>query len=278
MSKRLKWLSLFVLVLVMIGLILASCGGSETESTTGTNDNEESSDTHEHVWGEWNITREPTCEKKGYRNRTCSECEKIEREELEPTGHVFGEWETVTENTCTDAGEKKRVCTVCEFCETEEIEAKGHSFGKPVQTAAPTCDEDGANKKVCKTCKYEEIEVIPATGHTYVDYVCSVCNTVTPEKAVQTVKIANTSLLLPLDTNVKLDVQVYPTDALYTSVTYTIDERNNSCGATITEDGVLSCTKVGSVRVRVTRDTIHSPPSPSRTKIWRTCPRCVSSS
>ena len=33
-------------------------------------------------------------------------------------------------------------------------------------------------------------------------------------------------------------MQIYPADALYTNVTYTIDERNNSCGATITEDGV----------------------------------------
>ena len=258
MLKRLKWMSL--LVLVFVCLIMASCSNNTTNTpnTPDNTDSGQSSTTHQHTWGEWNTVQDATCENKGYKTKTCSGCSKTEREDIDAKGHSFSEWETVTESTCTVEGQKKRVCPSCNTEETEVIAAIGHSFGESVQTIAPNCTDDGESKKICTVCEHEEIEVIPANGHNYVDYICSVCKAVVAEKAVQTVKIANTSLLLPLNTPVKLDVQVYPTDALYTSVTYTIDERNNSCGATITEDGVLSCTQLGSVRIRVTVDNVSS--------------------
>lgn len=258
MLKRLKWMSL--LVLVFVCLIMASCTNDtiNTPNTPDNTDSGQSSTTHQHTWGEWSTIQDATCENKGYKTRTCSGCSKTERENIDAKGHSFGEWETVTESTCTVEGQKKRVCSACNTEETDVIAAKGHTFGESVQTVAPNCTDDGESKKVCTVCKHEETEVIPANGHNYVDYICSVCKAVVAEKAVQTVKIANTSLLLPLNTPVKLDVQVYPADALYTSVTYTIDERNNSCGATITEDGVLSCTQLGSVRIRVTVDNVSS--------------------
>ena len=258
MLKRLKWMSL--LVLVFVCLIMASCSNNTTNTPTppDNTDSGQSSTTHQHAWGEWNTIQDATCENKGYKTRTCSGCSETEREDIEAKGHSFGEWETVTDSTCTVEGQKKRVCPACNTEETDVIAAKGHTFGESVQTVAPNCTDDGESKKVCTVCEHEETEAIPANGHNYVDYICSVCKAVVAEKAVQTVKIANTSLLLPLNTPVKLDVQVYPTDALYTSVTYTIDERNNSCGAKITEDGILSCTQLGSVRIRVTIDNVSS--------------------
>ena len=212
-----------------------------------------------HTGGDWVVDVEPTCVKTGSKSQRCAICSvAIRNASIEKIDHTYGEWIQTIAPTCTDDGENKKVCTVCEHIETVIIPASGHVYGDWIQTVVPNCTDDGENKKVCTICSHEETEVVPASGHNYVDYICSVCQTVATEKAVQTVKIANTSLLLPLNTPVKLDVQVYPTDALYTSITYTIDERNNSCGATITEDGVLSCTQLGSVRIRVTIDNVSS--------------------
>ena len=255
-----KFLKMTVLLLLMIVCaFMVSCNMTKTPSeSTSSSTTTQGVSGHEHAFLGWTIVKDATCEEEGLRSRTCVVCKKTERESIAAKGHLLEEWKIVKESTCTTEGQKKRVCSLCKFEETEVIPAKGHYFGASIQTAAPNCTDDGERKKICATCAHEETEVIPANGHNFVDHICSICHAVAPEKAVQTVKIANTSLLLPLNTPVKLDVQIYPADALYTNVTYTIDERNNSCGATITEDGVLSCTQLGSVRVRVTVDNVSS--------------------
>ncbi len=212
----------------------------------------------EHSFGEWETISESTCTSYGERKRICSLCNAEETEHLESLAHSFGEWKTVVKGTCTTSEERERTCSLCKTTETQKVAISGHSMGEFVQVKAPTCTDDGQNKRSCANCNHEETETVPAKGHTFVNYICTVCKAVAPEKAPQIVKIANPSLLLPLNTPVKLDVQVYPADALYSTITYTIDERFNSCGATITEDGILSCTKLGSVRIRATADNVSS--------------------
>lgn len=42
--------------------------------------------------------------------------------------HVWGDWETVTSPTCTEAGEQQRTCTKCNAVESQTIEPLGHSI------------------------------------------------------------------------------------------------------------------------------------------------------
>ncbi len=267
---RKGFVNFIVLLLVVCMLIptMASCsitppsannGKNNTNTNGGNNTNNgiHGSQSHEHTWREWVVVQEATCLEKGYKQRVCSGCQKTEKKTIEATDHQYSDWQVTVQNTCTTPGNKTVTCSICHFQNSEVIPASGHTYGDPVQITAPTCTDKGENEKTCITCGHTEKEEVPATGHNFVNDVCSVCNAVSDDRAVQTVKIANESLLLPLNTPVKLNVQIYPENAIYGEITYTIDERNNTCGATLTEDGMLSCTKLGSVRVRVTGSGDH---------------------
>ncbi len=262
MKKASLGLMVVLLVVCMIMPIITSCSitllpKNDDESDTN-NNGVQSSQEHKHTWGEWVVVQEATCLEKGRKQRVCSGCQKNEKETIEATGHQFSYWQITAQNTCTTPGNKTVTCSICRFQTSEVILASGHTYGEPVQIKAPTCTDKGESEKTCITCGHTENEEVSATGHNFVNDVCSVCNAVSDDRAVQTVKITNESLLLPLNTPVKLNVQIYPENAIYGEITYTIDERNNTCGATITEDGMLSCTKLGSVRVRVTVGNVSS--------------------
>ena len=47
-------------------------------------------------------------------------------ETTEPHVHVFGEWETVKDATCEENGEEKRICA-CGTEEKQDVPAKGHT-------------------------------------------------------------------------------------------------------------------------------------------------------
>ena len=58
---------------------------------------------HTHIYGEWSIIQEATCDTDGYQEHTCNICQKTESVTIPSTGHV---WSSVT---CTQA----KKCTVC---------------------------------------------------------------------------------------------------------------------------------------------------------------------
>ena len=80
---------------------------------------------HEHVFGEWVVTKEATCTETGLKERTCA-CGEIEEEVIPALGHDMGDWSdwTVTvAATTTTVGKKVRTrsCkrTGCNHSETE---------------------------------------------------------------------------------------------------------------------------------------------------------------
>ncbi len=161
---------------------------------------------HEHSFGEWVVTTEPTCTETGVQIRTCA-CGETETEVIPALGHTFGEWTVTTEPTCTAEGAKTRTCATCGETETETlpalghtgevlpgkdatcteegltegkkcavcgeilvaqevIPALGHTFGEWTVTTEPTCTAEGAKTRTCATCGETETEAIPALGHT----------------------------------------------------------------------------------------------------------------
>ncbi len=127
-----------------------------------------------HRFGEWEVTKEPTCIKEGRKTRYCSHCSAKETEIIPALGHEFGEWaETQPESLpdCTHAGAtavEERVCSRCKVIETrggEIINALGHSYETAV--TQPTCTEKGYTTYSCTRCDSTYVsDYTDSKGHT----------------------------------------------------------------------------------------------------------------
>ena len=98
-------------------------------STPSTPDNPDTPGEHTHVYGEWQMIKNPTCTEKGEKKRTCS-CGQEEKELIAALGH-----EEVTDNavaaTCTQKGKTEgKHCSRCNavIVAQTEIGALGHEY------------------------------------------------------------------------------------------------------------------------------------------------------
>ena len=123
------------------------------------------SDTCPHKWGKWVVIKEPTCTKKGTRERTCKYCGETDRESIKKTGHSWGKWKVTKEATCSVQGTRKRTCKNCGEVETEKFYAE-HQYGSWKVTKEPTCTAAGEKTFTCKIDKtHVKTEAIPAKSH-----------------------------------------------------------------------------------------------------------------
>ena len=77
-----------------------------------------------HTFGEWVITKEPTCTEKGEKQRSCtvSGCVVTETEELPALGHQWSDWTPVE-------GDSSREYRICAVCHAVEYRGVSHSGG-----------------------------------------------------------------------------------------------------------------------------------------------------
>ena len=170
--------------------------------------NNEFKDAIGHNFGEWYVSKAPSCTEIGEQRRDCSRCSSYETNTLakldhdcdivvvaptctlegytiytckgcgytfsdditESLGHNIVEY-VFQEPTCTSMGLIDRKCDRCgEFVERVNSEKLGHRIiTHPAQ--APTCTEDGWKQYVtCTRCEYTTYRVDPATGHTLQNY------------------------------------------------------------------------------------------------------------
>lgn len=202
------------------------------------------------------ILREPTCTEAGEQAHYCERCGNEVKEIIEALGHDYNEAEAVTvPATCTEEGSVTFTCTRCEENVTQTLETLGHSFTDYVRTEA-TCTEDAYERASCDRCDETDTRRMEDTalGHDFAaNGYCTRCELLDPSRKVSTVSITNESLLLEAGKPIRIGYAVYPENAIYGEVTYRIYQ-TNTCDATLTEDGVLTCAKVGSVTVAVTVD------------------------
>lgn len=144
----------------------------------------ERADEDGHMFGEWEITEEPTCSGLGERTMTCSECGYVEHETIDPKGHDwYSDYTVDVEATCTESGEKSIYCKTCGEKNEEstvEIPALGHVYAEKV--IQPTCTQGGFTMHICGRCGdyYEDNETAP-TGHTFTDWIIDHDSTCTEE-------------------------------------------------------------------------------------------------
>ena len=108
-----------------------------------------------------------------YVNRVCTRCGE---KEPGCTTHTYGDWIITKSPTCIAEGSKKRTCTVCGVEKVETIPATGeHTYGEWQVTKQATCTADGTKTKTCTGCGATQSQVIAKLGHNYVNGTCTKC-------------------------------------------------------------------------------------------------------
>ncbi|MBQ7230749.1 MAG: leucine-rich repeat domain-containing protein, partial [Oscillospiraceae bacterium] len=127
---------------------------------------------HEHSFGEWTVTTEPTCTEKGEETRSC-ECGETETREIAALGHDYVA--EVVEPTCTKSGYTLYTCSRCGHSYKDDPVEPEHKWDEGTVTA-PTCTEMGYTTYTCLVCgeKYvDEASWTEALGHDYVNGECT---------------------------------------------------------------------------------------------------------
>lgn len=126
----------------------------------------------EHEWNDGEVTKEATCTELGELTKTCTLCEKTEKEDIEKIDHVAVYVDAVLP-TCVEKGlADGTVCSVCEqkIAGFEEVPALGHVVVKD-PAVSPTCLESGlSGGEHCSRCDKVLLQqaIVPALGHNLV--------------------------------------------------------------------------------------------------------------
>ena len=126
----------------------------------------EVSDKAKHTFGDWKVTKDPTEEEVGSKERICSVCNYKETAEIEKLAHTHK-----FSNDWTYDGAYHWKAATCEH--TTEVSGKAeHTFSDWQVIKEASCTEKGEKKGTCTTCGYEKTEITDKAEHTYTDGIC----------------------------------------------------------------------------------------------------------
>lgn len=135
---------------------------------------------HEHTYGEFVTVKEATCTEKGLKQKTCTGCGDIVKEEIEALGHDFStEWTIDTAATCTVNGTKSHHCTRCDAkSDITTVSLIDHNYtaysSNNNKTHSSKCEMCGKTKTENCTFTSKKIEA-DCTNGGYTLFTCSVC-------------------------------------------------------------------------------------------------------
>ena len=102
---------------------------------------------HIHKFGNWVVTRMPTCTMTGQQYHTCLICHKTYWEDIPRLPHSWGGWTVTVETTDHSAGQRVHTCRVCGTSETETFYPQGtlklYDFGEAVTELQKKLHEQG---------------------------------------------------------------------------------------------------------------------------------------
>ena len=165
-----------------------------------------------HSYGDWNVTKQPTCTESGSRERTCTVegCGYKETEVVSATGHTYIATHNEKPNGyCTEQGSITLTCacgdtyTVTTNVEDKNLkaedaawlvenQAKTEHIALTTTRVAPTCTAAGYTETAC-TCGYTtgKVHAGDATGHQYTFVVSAPDCGVAGEIAFECINSAN---------------------------------------------------------------------------------------
>ncbi|MGN0487301.1 MAG: hypothetical protein ACI4GB_08730 [Acutalibacteraceae bacterium] len=151
-----KIIAFLMMILAAVALLAFSGAAADEEE-------------HVHVWGQWRIESEATCQKEGVKSRLCKSC-MVKETELIPKEHVYGSWQTVKAYTCTEDGSEIRYCYYCSLSETRTV-AAAHRIDESswIIDVKPTCQSEGSRWAICTACGNMVSDVMPVdeNAHSY---------------------------------------------------------------------------------------------------------------
>ena len=133
---------------------------------------------HEHSFGEWTVTTQPTCTEKGMETRTCTRCNASETRDITSLGHAIVR-HAAKAATCTEKGwAAYDTCSRCNYSTYKEIAATGHHHNAVV--TAPTCTAKGYTTHTCACGDSYKDNYTNALGHSYASGKCTRCGAADP--------------------------------------------------------------------------------------------------
>ena len=145
MTKRFKLFSLLLLLPVLVAcqnvssnslFSSSSCISGELDShSSSSSDNQMTSSTHNHIFSDWVVEKEPTCSEAGIKKRECNICNYQETDEIQPLGHNYSdEWTIDLEPTFNKEGSKSHHCLRCDDkTDITAISKLDHTPGIPIK-------------------------------------------------------------------------------------------------------------------------------------------------
>ena len=154
-----KKILLICTLLLAIVLSFAACGGNDNhQNNNGRGETQE----HTHNFGEWDVTKNPTCAEDGAKVRYCS-CGETQNASLPATKHNIVTSVAVTP-TCTSTGlTEGKYCSVCNeiLLAQQTIPEIAHTYDNQYDEDCNICDY-----KRDAVCGHFETEVIPGNPAT----------------------------------------------------------------------------------------------------------------
>lgn len=135
---------------------------------------------HKHTYGEFVTVKEATCTEKGLKQKTCTGCGDVVKEEIEALGHNFStEWTVDTAATCTADGVKSHHCTRCDAkSDIATVSPIDHNYttysSNNNKTHTRRCEMCGKTETENCTFTSKKIEA-DCTNGGYTLFTCSVC-------------------------------------------------------------------------------------------------------
>lgn len=123
------------------------------------------------VLSDWVITKEPTCQASGEKQRLCYLCGKTTTEEVEPRDHYYNDAFEVVSSTCTEHGHSSQKCKWCDDIYTLELPLDEHDYMISSHFESEGCEGIEYIHKVCKNCGHIEDEELPYEIHLREEYV-----------------------------------------------------------------------------------------------------------
>ena len=124
----------------------------------------------------WIEISKATCTEIGVKKLVCSDCgQAVETESVPPSGHRYKT--TTIAATCEKAGRSDYTCSVCNDVYSETLQPLGHSYEKYTVDVEASCIQYGFVTGNCTRCDSEITIVVPPIEHidSDDDNLCDVC-------------------------------------------------------------------------------------------------------
>lgn len=121
----------------------------------------------EHTYGEWEVTKEPTCLVKGERTKTCTQCGEQITEPIDELGHDFAYYRVTVSPKCEQEGKEEATCSRsgCGVVDERPVQPTGHDWALQKTVKKADCLTEGEGHYVCNTCSKEKDDIIPKAEH-----------------------------------------------------------------------------------------------------------------